>query len=513
MIINKIKYFDRKIIFSLSIMIISSIPIKLYFFPYGIPITEDGLSYFHYAIDTSILGHLPNTTLINNGWPLFLSIFYSIFNSNNYLDYMTLQRIITISISTITIIPVYLLLRRFFNYKYALLGSILFIFEPRMIQNSFLGLTDSLFILLTTTTLFLILSSRIKIIYIAFAFAAFATMVRYEGVILFCLISILYFIRYRKNKKELLKYTIAISIFILIILPMSYARSNATGSNGIGDHVLGGVEVYATEAISNQENILVGISSYILSGLQSFIKFFGWIMIPYFILFVPLGIFLMLKQKNENKIFIILSIIILSIPALYAYSRGIQETRYLYLLHPIFCVVSIFAIKFLEERIKKIIIIIIIAVVVSSVVFLTIKDTDYEHEKEAFEIAKYVSKYTNSINNYNPESKYVRTTGISDEFPILSNLVSFGPKIVEMRTYYGEANYKSLIEFIEKNKNNGLDHLVLDGKNNRAVFFNDVFINEKEYPYLTNIFDSTDYGYKYHVKIYKINYDKFDEFN
>ena len=130
MIINKIKYFDRKIIFSLSIIIISSIPIKLYFFPYGIPITEDGLFYFHYAIDTNILGHLPNTALINNGWPLFLSIFYSIFDSNNYLDYMTLQRIITISISTITIIPVYLLLRRFFNYKYALLGSILFLAIP-----------------------------------------------------------------------------------------------------------------------------------------------------------------------------------------------------------------------------------------------------------------------------------------------------------------------------------------------------------------------------------------------
>ena len=508
MLINKIKYFDKKIIITLSIIIISSIPIKLFFFPYNIPITEDGLFYFRYAIDTSILGHLPNTILINNGWPVFLSIFYSIFDSifdsNNFLDYMTLQRIITISISTITIIPVYLLLRRFFNYKYALLGSILFLFEPRMIQNSFLGITDSLFILLTTTTLFLILSSRIKIIYIAFAFAAFTTMVRYEGVILLCLISILYFIKYRKNKKELLKYTIAISIFILIMLPMSYAKINATGSDGIGASVLGGVEVYATEAISDQENILMGISSYILSGLQSFIKFFGWIMIPYFILFVPLGIFLMLKQKNENRIFIILSIIILSIPALYAYSRGIQETRYLYLLHPIFCVISIFAIKFLEEKIKQIIIIIIIVVVVSSVAFLIIKDVDYEHEREAFEIAKYVSEYTNGINSYPPESKYVRVTGMINEFPILSNSVSFGPKVLN-------SNYESLVEFIQENEKNGLDHLVVDGKSNRAIFLNDVFINEKKYPYLTNIFDSSNLGYNYHVKIYKINYDKFDE--
>tara|TARA_B110000438_G_scaffold98518_1_gene97475 strand:+ start:493 stop:2010 length:1518 start_codon:yes stop_codon:yes gene_type:complete len=504
--INKIKYFDRKIIFSLLIIIISSIPIKLYFFPYGIPVTEDSLVYFRYAIDTSILGHLPNTSLTNNGWPIFLSVFYSSFNSDNFLEYMTLQRIISISISTLTIIPVYLLLRRFFDYKYALLGSILFIFEPRMIQNSFLGITDSLFILFTTSTLFFFLSSRIKIIYIAFSFAALATIVRYEGVILLLLISILYFIKYRKSRKNLLKYCIAISIFILIMLPMSYAKISATGNEGIRDSVLNGAKIYGQEASSNQENILAGIFSYITSGLEAFIKYFGWIMIPYFILFVPLGIILMLKQKNENRLFIIFSIIILSIPALYAYSRGIQETRYLYLLYPIFCIISIFAIKFLQERIKKIIIVIIIVIIISSTMFLIIKNTDYEHEREAFEIAKHVSKYANGINTYPPESKYVRVTGMINEFPILSNSVSFGPKIIN-------PNYESLIEFIQKNEKNGLDHLVLDGKSNRAIFLNDVFINEKKYPYLTNIFDSSDFGYKYHVKIYKINYDKFDEYN
>jgi hypothetical protein len=504
LLINKIKYFDKKIIFSLFIITISSIPIKLFFFPYGIPITEDGLQYFRYAIDTSILGQFPNIPLTNNGWPILLSIFYSNLNSDNFLEYMTLQRIISISISTLTIIPVYLLLRRFFDYKYALLGSILFIFEPRMIQNSFLGITDSLFILFTTSTLFFFLSSRIKIVYIAFSFAAFATMVRYEGVILLLLISILYFIRYRKNRKKLLKYSIAISIFILIMLPMSYARISATGNDGIGESVLSGVEVYGVEASSNQENILIGIFSYVTTGLEAFIKYFGWIMIPYFILFVPLGIFLMLKQKNENSLFIIFSIIILSIPALYAYSRGIQETRYLYLLYPIFCVISIFAIKFLQEKVKKIVIVIIIVIIISSTTFLIIKDTDYEHEREAFEIAKYVSEYTNGINSYPPESKYVRVTGMINEFPILSNSVSFGPKVLN-------SNYESLVEFIQENEKNGLDHLVVDGKSNRAIFLNDVFINEKKYPYLTNIFDSSNLGYNYHVKIYKINYDKFDE--
>ena len=71
----------------------------MYYFPYGIPITMDGLVYFKYAIDVSILDSLPQTSLTNNGWPTFLSFFFSNVNSENFLDYMTVQRIVSISIS------------------------------------------------------------------------------------------------------------------------------------------------------------------------------------------------------------------------------------------------------------------------------------------------------------------------------------------------------------------------------------------------------------------------------
>lgn len=500
---KKIQYFENRVILTLFVIGISSITVKLFFFPYGVPITEDGLFYFRYATDTSILGHFPSTVLINNGWPLFVSPFFSMFHSNNFLDYMTLQRMISVSISTLTIIPVYLLVRRFFEPKYALLGGFLFVFEPRTIQNSFLGISEPLFILLVTLTLFFFLSSRKEIIYLSFSIAALATQVRYEGIVLFFLISILYFVRYRKEKKNLAKYTIALCIFILVMLPMSYARILTTGSDGILESISSGAEVYGIEATSNQENNIVGIFSYVLTGFQALIKFFGWIMIPYFIFFVPLGAFLMLKKRSSNSFTVIFAIIILSIPALYAYSRGIQETRYLYVLHPIFCVLSIFAIKFLQGKIKKLLLIVVIGVIISSIIFLSIKNTDYEHEREAFEIAKHISSSTNSINSYYPESKYIRVTGMLDEFPVLSNSVSFGPKIFD-------TDYQSLQEFIEKNRKEGLEHLVVDGKINRAVFLNDVFINDKKYPYLTKVFDSMDFGYKYHVKMYKIEYEKFD---
>ena len=500
---KKVRYFENRITLTLFVIGISSIIVRLFFFPYGIPITEDGLFYFRYAIDTSILGHFPSTPLINNGWSLFVSIFFSIFHSNNFLDYMTLQRLLSVSISVLTIIPVYLLVRRFFEHKYALLGVFLFAFEPRTIQNSLQGISEPLYILLVTLTLFFFLSARKEIVYLSFSTAALATQVRYEGIVLFFLISIMYFVRYRKEKKEMAKYTIALCIFVLTLLPMSYARIITMGNDGIIDGITSGGEVYGIEATSNQENKIVGIFSYVLTGFQALIKFLGWVMIPYFVFFVPLGAFLILKKRNSNNFTMIAAIIVLSIPALYAYSRGIQETRYLYVLHPIFCVLSIFAIKFLQEKIKKVLLIIVFGVIISSALFLSIRSTDYEHEREAFEIAKHVSSSANSINNYYPESKYVRVTGMVDKFPVLSSSVSFGPKILD-------TDYQSLQEFIEKNRKEGLDHLVVDGKTNRPEFLNDVFINDEKYPYLIKVFDSMDLGYKYHVKMYKIDYEKFN---
>jgi len=500
---KSIHIFNNRVILTLIVIGISSIGIRLFFFPYDIPITEDGLLYFRYATDTHILGHFPNTPLTNNGWSLFVSLFFSIIDSNNFLDYMTLQRILSVSISTLTIIPVYLLARRFFEYKYALLGAFLFAFEPRTIQNSLLGISDPLFILLVTLSLAFFLSSRKEIIYLSFGIASLATQVRYEGMMLFFLISILYFVKYRKDKKNLVKYGIALSMFILVMIPMAYTRTITTGDDGIIDSISGGVEVYGIEATSNHENQTIGIFSYIFTGFQDLIKYLGWIMIPYFVFLVPFGLFLIFKKKMNNRFTIIFTIIILSIPALYAYSRGIQETRYLYVLYPIFCILSIFTIKFLEQRIKKIILIVIIGVLISSMIFLTIKSTDYEHEREAFEIAKHITTKTDSINGFYPESKYVRVTGMIDEFPVLSDTVSFGPNIID-------TNNDSLKDFIDKNRKKGLEHLVVDGKKDRAIFLNDIFINDKKYPYLTKVFDSIDFGFSYHVKMYKIEYEKFD---
>ncbi|MGI0021543.1 MAG: hypothetical protein ACRD9Q_01660, partial [Nitrososphaeraceae archaeon] len=106
------------------------------------------------------------------------------------------------------------------------------------------------------------------------------------------------------------------------------------------------------------------------------------------------------------------------------------------------------------------------------------------------------------------ESGYLAIPAISEQnFPVLSNTISVTPKLI------ATTGFNFLEEYIKFGKEQNLTHLVLDGKENskyRPYFLNDIFYHEEKYPYLTKVYDSLDHGYKYHLKIYKIDYDRFD---
>ncbi|SVE14246.1 uncharacterized protein METZ01_LOCUS467100, partial [marine metagenome] len=158
-----------------------SLVISIYYLPYDLPITHDNDDYFWYAIDMSLLGEfpqmfspyehdinpdvLPQYRFSNNGWPAFLSLFFSLANFENVQEYMELQRYLTITISIITIIPLYLLCRKFFDKYFSLLGVALFAFQPRLFEDSFLGGNIQLFVFLGTCALSLFLSKNTRMIY------------------------------------------------------------------------------------------------------------------------------------------------------------------------------------------------------------------------------------------------------------------------------------------------------------------------------------------------------------
>ena len=266
--------------------------IRFAYFPFDIPITLDGSSYFWYAIDMSILGHFPlGYNFPNNGWPAVLSFFFSLFHFTNFMDYMYLQRSLSITLSVLTMIPVYFLCSKFFERKIAIICTMLFVLEPKIILNSLLGITEPLFILLGTTALSLFLSDNRKLVYTSFAILGLFTLVRYEGFLLIIPFSIMFLIRFRmEGRKTVLRYFIAISLFTIAILPMSYVRTETTGNDGVISHVSAGPGYYQHVIMDSESPPQKIIFNLIVTGIVNLIKYLGWSMIPIFFYFIPIGI-------------------------------------------------------------------------------------------------------------------------------------------------------------------------------------------------------------------------------
>ena len=60
---------------------------------------------------------------------------------------------------------------------------------------------------------------------------------------------------------------------------------------------------------------------------------------------------------------------------------------------------------------------------------------------------------------------------------------------------------------------NEITHLVVDLEKNRGEVLIEIYNNEKQFPFLDKIFDSDQYEFDYKMKVFKIDYEKFDKLN
>ena len=490
----------KKVEISFLIIFLFSLVIRFYFFPYNLPLVVDGADNFTYATAINFYGHLPTEwTPINNGWPIFLSFWFSIINLEDTFQYMQLQRIISVVLSSLITIPVYFLCRKFFDEKIALIGVALFAFEPRIILNSFLGITEPLFILLGASSLVLFLKYEKREMFIAFILVSCCTIVRSEGLFLFFTLTILFFIKYKISKEILKTYLPCVIIFMLILIPIMNYRIDVAGYDGIFQRAVIGTDQIIS--MTNQNG-----NSEIIDGLTLFIKYLGWIMIPNFLIFVPFGIIQYFRKRPKGTNFIIIYLVISSIPILYAYFVQAQDTRYLYILYPIFCLVSLFTVKsFISKLPKKniMISIIVVSVCISSIGFYEFEKIDYKKEVELYEIAKIVGDKTSGLNFHPSETRYIRATEIPDNWPFLFQDSDYEIKLVLT------GNHENLEDFILDSKND-LSHLIIDENPKLPVFLQQVFNNEEKYEYLIKEFDSKEEGFSHHMKLFKIDYKKFE---
>ena len=505
---KKIK--DEYIALILVSIIISVILVRVFIYPYDLPITHDGDNYFSYALDTSILNSLPTDyTLPNNGWPIFLSLFFKIFQFDSAIEYMDIQRILSIVISVGTTIPVYFLCRKFFSPILSLIGCTLFAFSPQIIQNSLLGVTEPLYIFLITVSISLFLSKEPKLVYCSFWIITLASIVRYEGIVLLNPFSIMFFLKFKNKKKYIPKYFFIILVCVLILLPIAYLRMETTDTDGFSNVIKG--PQYIINVSTTEEYYHKNIFDFIKDGITGIFKYSGWSVIPYFLILVPFGIVKIFRNINYNKKTIILFSTFLLIPAFYAYSREFQEIRYVFVMYPIFALISLYVIEFFmnkKNNIKWISGIVIGITVCSSVFFLIDQVPDYDYEREYLDIAFYIYHNMGAVNNYYPESRYLNFIkyDASNDFPKLSKDFPL------MRNYkiISDAEVpstNSIIEYLEFTKEKNLTHIITNGVNAKPDILNSVFSNENDYPYLEKIFDSKEQGYHVHVKIFKVNYD------
>jgi len=537
-IVNTFENSTKKLIVFLVLIGLAGLLLRLVYFPYDVPLFNDSQGYFWYAIDMSILNQLPpGHSIVNNGWPSFLSIIFQLMDSNYFLDYHNVQRFVGVAFSVATIFPVYFLCSRYFKKSYSLLGAALFVFEPRLIQNSFTGTPESMYVFLMALLLFLFLSNNFKKIYLAFAITGLLAIIRYEGLLMIIPISVVFFIRFRKQKKDLIKFIICISIFILILAPMAYLKNETMGQDGFVSHIAVGVDIQSP--IWTPADLLN-------PGSINLIKYVGWAQIPSFIIFVPLGIIFIFKSLDYKKITIILSIFIMLIPAFYGYSRGYEEIKYLYVLYPIFCVLACFTFKIFLEKFHKrnlIFCAIIGGIILSSAFFVEWKSTDNEHYLEAYEILTEIGQKEMKINKeFGGDGEFTYFSWITlhnvDEFPILqkdvpSNEITFAKRfgmgimnpnspeidaMIEEASEYHNPEIASLRDYFQILEKQKITHLLLDEIISTPLIndelrhnLKDIFNHENDYPFLVKEYDSKENGFNYHVKLFKIDYDLYNE--
>ena len=503
-----------KIVIIIFTIIIASIGIRLYYFSFDIPLTSDALGYFYYASDIAISGNIPiNYTPANSGWSIIVSGFFQILDFETVNEYMQTQKILSIIISTITIIPIYYLCRKFVDQKLSILGCIFFAFEPHLIQNSLLGITDPFYILLITIGLSLILSENKKLILLSFVLISISTFIRSEGFFVFLGFLSIILIREKQNKKKIFTMIFCILIFSMIVIPIAYYKYSVFENDFLFIRINNSVSVITTIDGSNEE-------SRILTSIENFPKYFGWSLIPTFIIFIPIGTISLIKKWNEKSLVIFSLSFFMILPMIYAYSIPLKDTRFVIYLFPILIIISLIGIKPILEKysVRKLIqILIIIFIVLSSLIFLDWKMDKMEFEKDVFSVSKIIVSSSSGVNSFYPESRFLEAA----ELPIIWDdykkyfdsdrefKKSVRSSVEKKVKIFNTENHDSLEDLIN-NSGRELTHLIVDDNQNRPKFIKEVYDNGEELDFLKKEFDSQEENLNYNVKIFKINYEKLE---
>lgn len=515
---------------SLLLILSVGIIVRLYFLPSSIPLTLDSFVYFVYSLALVEQGPFPTDYLRTNfGWSTLLSIFFIFFSDSEMLELMNVQRIVSILISVGTVIPIYYLTRIFFRKDTSILAAAVFIFEPHIIMNSINGGTIPLFIFLVT--LIILFSFYQKKYYFVFAFicTALVAFVRYEGLLLLIPLIIRIFLEKNHFRGKILNFSLYMIIYLIVLIPILFVGydENRLLCNSCGDtflvkfpiiaHIFSGGD-FITETIYSdgfrdsekfsQIEIEDRMTIFFIDSITGYMKFLILFSVPLLILGLISSIIFISKKITKNRIILVIFSLIISISGLFAYGRGIEETRYIFPLIPI--MILFLAISFervlKKKHVKKIEICLIIIILGVSITFITFQKSNYQQEEEIFKSALFIVDNAKGV-NLEPGGRFMKIAEMENNWKQLP-LTDDNGKIFVKTKRLSINNYHTIEEYLQDSQKFGLTHLVVHNENNKE-FLTKVFHNEKEYPYLTKVYDSSILEHKKHIKIFEIDFEKF----
>ena len=111
---TKLQLSRSNVVLYLILIVTISLGLKLYLIDFSLPVHSDNLDYTLYAI-AHTNGDFSQSSHRGMGWSLFVSPFFSLVDSDNFMDYSNTIRILSLSVSTCCIPVMYILCRKFFD--------------------------------------------------------------------------------------------------------------------------------------------------------------------------------------------------------------------------------------------------------------------------------------------------------------------------------------------------------------------------------------------------------------
>ena len=535
----------KYVIVSLVIIASISIILKLYTMDFSFPINSDSLAYSLAAISHTN-GDFSQSSHRGVGWSMFVSIFYSLINSDNFLIYSNTIKILSVSVATSTIFLVYLLGRKFFNQKYSLVVAALFAFEPHLNYNSGFGLSEPLYHLAIIGAFYFLMNKDTKFIIPSLLLAGAVWWIRFNGITFFIILLIIYFATKRNSPNFYRNLFLAIVIFLALVSPMLSQRADQFGDPlyfAYSQYVFTGsyekvisieYENTATSATDyiTENGLFSFIQTFIVNGIYNIMNVIWKISFPYLFILLPFGIIFSFRAFDQEKktIFANWIFIIISLASLIITFALIPEKRYLFFIFPfliILCTIPIQRVteyglstfSFTKKQKNVFLVLVLITVLILSIWFtLRYEQTDPTLENEKYRFAEYVMQNFNgnSLREFGGSLDYLKLQYVLNSIDGFKNCKWHS---TELCNYDKDNGYLRIItitgnsveEIVRTGENYDLKYIISnEGKNEFHGFVDEIYFNEEEFPFLVKIFDSTNEGFeKLKIKVFKIDYEKF----